>query len=711
MGYVVQVWEQPPKLALPGSLDDAVRLLGLVRERPPIPNSQFTELGRRLTRRYPGYTGKGDENTCAWADGSVEDGSSDPVWNIGLASIDALDEVQAFVVVQANALGLHVMDEQAGEVHLADGTVFSLHARGPCVKGLAAYFEGRHDEALGEFRQLATAGNTFAQRQLGAMYLNGNGVRRNTVVGCALVCSATGWQPEPPGPALPPTDAAAVEEGLQVRKHAGPAATALADALLPRLQNAGQLLVTIDRVVAGVEARFKEAEAAARSGDHETALAELKPLAEQGHEVAQFLLSLMHADGRGVPRDAEQSALWMRRSAQGGFAKAQHNLGWLYEEGKVLAQDLAEAERWYHHAATAGDSRSIEALRRVTVLRKRPSVEEELAITRLRAEQGNAQAQYEMGEALLHGEATGRPDAVEAARWYALAAKQSHGDACFALAGLCKSGDGTPQDDAQAAHWFHLAAEQGVVQAQYNLGLACHLGDGLPKSDMKAMQWFGQAANQFHGDALFNLGLMYDKGLAVERDGIAAKALFLLAHSQGSTQPFDRSFAEGELAHVKVLVQSMTESGKVLDSLAAWRRRGGAAAVQANPAYADTQHLAPPSDTDLDEAPDSIDHRYHAGHVALLISVLCLPTVPLMPQPGMAAACTLWLLGAAFGFFGALKVGRDLGYRPPWQLAAQALMLVPLIGNLVGLGLLAQMLLRRHARRSPRTGFNLHTRA
>lgn len=69
---------------------------------------------------------------------------------------------------------------------------------------------------------------------------------------------------------------------------------------------------------------------AAWRGDYATALAELRPLAEQGNAEAQYGLANLYRDGRGVPRDDEQAAVWYQRAAAAGSWSAAFDLGMLY---------------------------------------------------------------------------------------------------------------------------------------------------------------------------------------------------------------------------------------------------------------------------------------------------------------------------------------------------------------------------------------------
>ena len=90
-------------------------------------------------------------------------------------------------------------------------------------------------------------------------------------------------------------------------------------------------------------AGFGEAGAALERGDYETAVRELRPLAEQGDARAQTILGGMYAEGRGVPQDDAKALRWYRKAAKQGAVVAQINLGVMYENGRGVAQDFAEA--------------------------------------------------------------------------------------------------------------------------------------------------------------------------------------------------------------------------------------------------------------------------------------------------------------------------------------------------------------------------------
>ena len=70
-------------------------------------------------------------------------------------------------------------------------------------------------------------------------------------------------------------------------------------------------------------ADFQKGLTAAQSGDFEIVLREWTPLAKQGDAHAQFLLSLMYAEGKGVPQDYKTALKWYSLAAKQGDAPAQ----------------------------------------------------------------------------------------------------------------------------------------------------------------------------------------------------------------------------------------------------------------------------------------------------------------------------------------------------------------------------------------------------
>src|ERR1035437_9387422 len=70
-------------------------------------------------------------------------------------------------------------------------------------------------------------------------------------------------------------------------------------------------------------------------------IATLKQQAVHGKAAAQCSLGVMYEDGKGMPQDYAQAALWYRKAAEQGDARAQVELGILYRAGYGVPQDDA----------------------------------------------------------------------------------------------------------------------------------------------------------------------------------------------------------------------------------------------------------------------------------------------------------------------------------------------------------------------------------
>ena len=91
-----------------------------------------------------------------------------------------------------------------------------------------------------------------------------------------------------------------------------------------------------------------------KRGDYDTALKELRPLADQGIAVAQYNLGLMSYQGQGMPRDYQEAAQWCRLAAEQGHAGAQVLLGTMYHLGQGIPRDDVLAHMWVTLAAAHG---------------------------------------------------------------------------------------------------------------------------------------------------------------------------------------------------------------------------------------------------------------------------------------------------------------------------------------------------------------------
>ena len=119
------------------------------------------------------------------------------------------------------------------------------------------------------------------------------------------------------------------------------------------------------------------------------------------------------------------------------------------------------------------------------------------------AEQGNPDAQYNLGVAYEYGYGVTR-DHTAAAIWFRRAANQGLAAAQLSLGVLYENGLGVSQDFGNAVSWYRIAAEQGNAAAQLNLGVMYANGWGVAQNYVIAHMWFILAAASGDGDAARN---------------------------------------------------------------------------------------------------------------------------------------------------------------------------------------------------------------
>jgi len=101
------------------------------------------------------------------------------------------------------------------------------------------------------------------------------------------------------------------------------------------------------------QAGMEEGQQAYIAGEYDKAIAEFKPLAEQGDAKAQYFMGFLYHHGYGMKRDEAEAAKWFRMGAAQGEWQSQYYLGVIYEKGAAsIKQDLAQAHMWLSLAAT-----------------------------------------------------------------------------------------------------------------------------------------------------------------------------------------------------------------------------------------------------------------------------------------------------------------------------------------------------------------------
>jgi TPR repeat protein len=148
------------------------------------------------------------------------------------------------------------------------------------------------------------------------------------------------------------------------------------------------------------------------------------------------------------------------------------------------------------------------------------------------AEQGSAEAQFEVSQACLAGHVFRQSD-QQAVKWSRAAAERGLAQAQSNLGSFYYLGRGVAQDYVQAAQWMRKAADRGDVKGEYNLGLMYALGQGVKKSNPDAVRWYMKAALQGHQVAAYSVGIAYWYGLGIQQDQVTGYMWLLLGQRLG----------------------------------------------------------------------------------------------------------------------------------------------------------------------------------
>ena len=136
---------------------------------------------------------------------------------------------------------------------------------------------------------------------------------------------------------------------------------------------------------------------------------------------------------------------------------------------------------------------------------------------RERAKDGDAQAQYELGNILQYGIGADQ-NSVEAFCWYEKAAEQKLPTAIRAV-GLCyEYGQGVPKDVNRAAELYLQASTLGCAAATNSLGYCYEMGIGVERNIGKAVELYTEAALENDPYAQQNLAFCYEYKKGVDQD-------------------------------------------------------------------------------------------------------------------------------------------------------------------------------------------------
>jgi len=226
----------------------------------------------------------------------------------------------------------------------------------------------------------------------------------------------------------------------------------------------------------------------AQGGDDEHIIPGVTKAAQSGDVFAQYKLASMYYEGKGVPPNSAEAAKWYLKAAQQGHVEAQFILGIMYERGDGVDRNDDQAYQWISTAAQQGHPRA------------RSLLESDKWLLYLDAKTPEKNGPEEKADVPDAGGHTSEVTS-EQVEEYIRKAEDGDVDAQYNLGVIYYHGEGVPRDFEKAYIWFRKAAEQDDADAQYNLGFMYGRGEGVQKDHTQSLQWFKRAADQGHSAA------------------------------------------------------------------------------------------------------------------------------------------------------------------------------------------------------------------
>ena len=173
-----------------------------------------------------------------------------------------------------------------------------------------------------------------------------------------------------------------------------------------------------------------------------------------GHELAVYMLGVMHYNGQGVKQDVDKSIRYFEYVAKRGNPDAMFNLGIILEKQKG---NSSEALAWYQKAADLGQADALKKLPKQPPKKFSPTEIRELVRSGFKAETEN--------------------DYHTAIRFYKQAGEAGHADALYSTGLMYRKID----DNARAYFYFREAALKGDLEAMNDFIIAGIAHGRLPE--------------------------------------------------------------------------------------------------------------------------------------------------------------------------------------------------------------------------------------
>ena len=132
-------------------------------------------------------------------------------------------------------------------------------------------------------------------------------------------------------------------------------------------------------------------------------------------------------------------------------------------------------------------------------------------------------------------------------------------------------GEGVKQDTGEAIKWYQKAADQGLDQGQFYLGLMYYEAKGVTQDFKEAEKWFQKSANQGDSSAQGLLRDMYWRGKGVKQDRVVAYSWASItcrndgrSHTEEFKNNLEKEMTKTQISKAQKLYQEMLKKNPKL---------------------------------------------------------------------------------------------------------------------------------------------------
>jgi len=140
---------------------------------------------------------------------------------------------------------------------------------------------------------------------------------------------------------------------------------------------------------------------------------------------------------------------------------------------------------------------------------------EQVAELEVKAESGDAAAQFQLGRAYIRGQGVEK-NQTKGLELISEAAEAGHAEAMAGMGYLHMTGEGLEKDELKALEWLRKAADAGSLKAKGNLGVLLRSGKKIQLSNDESLRLLHEAADAGFIEAKSYLGRLYFTGDALQ---------------------------------------------------------------------------------------------------------------------------------------------------------------------------------------------------